>query len=122
MQAENATYRLNRRQMLTAKAESGDELPPECATTYDRSENESSASVETYVHDDGVANDNISDVRPDSSGNMFLGRSARVKHQTQRLICEKDCETISLKKERCDVWTIIIIILVTRCSILLLVK
>ena len=90
VQAENATYRRNRRHILTSKADSGDELPPECATTCDRSESESSASVETYVHDDGVANDNISDVRPDSPDNMFLRRSARVKHQTPRLICEKD--------------------------------
>ena len=90
VQAENATYRRNRRHILTSKADSGDELPPECATTSDRSESESSASVETYVHDDGVANDNISDVRPDSPDNMFLRRSARVKHQTPRLICEKD--------------------------------
>ena len=90
VQAENATYRRNRRHILTSKADSGDELPPECATTSDRLESESSASVETYVHDDGVANDNISDVRPDSPDNMFLRRSARVKHQTPRLICEKD--------------------------------
>ena len=90
VQAENATNRRNRRHILTSKADSGDELPPECATTSDRLESESSASVETYVHDDGVANDNISDVRPDSPDNMFLRRSARVKHQTPRLICEKD--------------------------------
>ena len=90
VKAENATYRRNRRQILTSKADSGEEHPPECATTCDRSESESSASVETYVHDDGVANDNISDVRPDSSDNTYLRRSARVKHQTPRLICEKD--------------------------------
>ena len=42
-----------------------------------------------HVHDDGVANDNMSDFRPDSSDNTFLRRSARVKHQTPRLICEK---------------------------------
>ena len=61
VQAENTTDRRNRRQILTSKADSGDEPPPECATTCDRSESESSASVDTYVHDDGVANDNISD-------------------------------------------------------------
>ena len=90
MQAENATYRRNRRQLLASKADSGDELPTERSTSRDRSESESSTSVETYVNDNGVANDNISDVRPDSPDKTFLRRSARVKHQTQRLICEKD--------------------------------
>ena len=90
VQAENATYRRNRRQLLASKADSGDELPPERSTSRDRSESESSTSVETYVNDNGVANYNISDVRPDSPDKTFLRRSARVKHQTQRLICEKD--------------------------------
>ena len=90
VQAENATYRRNRRQLLASKADSGDELPPERSTSRDRSESESSTSVETYVNDNGVANDNISDVRPDSPDKTFLRRSARIKHQTQRLICEKD--------------------------------
>ena len=90
VQAENATYRRNRRQLLASKADSGDELPPECATTRDRLESESSTSVETYFIDNGVANDNSSDVRPDSPDKTFLRRSSRVKHQTQRLICEKD--------------------------------
>ena len=90
MQAENATYRRNRRQLLASKADSGDELPPERSTSRDRSESESWTSVETYVNDNGVANDNISDVRPDSPDKTFLRRSARVEHQTQRLICEKD--------------------------------
>ena len=40
VQAENATYRRNRRHLLTSKADSGDELPPECATTRERSESD----------------------------------------------------------------------------------
>ena len=43
-----------------------------------------------HVNDNAVANDKFSEVRPDSPDKPFLRRSSRVKHQTQRLICEKD--------------------------------